>query len=120
MAAICVDRPRSRRDIRNVSLLLAAGAMYAGTTVYFALRIRNLSHDTAAVYTNVVSLFIDIQACYLNTVGGSTQQCSTTQDLSDLAGPSDLPPQYCAGTAALTINVSLLVLSCAIIRVVVP
>ncbi|KAM5545667.1 hypothetical protein V8D89_000705 [Ganoderma adspersum] len=96
--------PRSWRDVRNISLLLAVSAMYAGTTVYFALRIRNLSHDVAAVYTNVVSLFIDLQACYLTSVGGSTQQCSTTQDLSDLAGPSDLPPQYCAGTAALTIN----------------
>ena len=82
--------------------------MYAGTAVYFALRIRNLSHDMAAVYTNVVALFIDLQACYLNSVGGSTQQCSGTQDTSDLAGPSDLPPQYCAGTAALTINVGIL------------
>ncbi len=85
--------------------------MYAGTTVYFALRVRNLSHDMAAVYTNVVSLFLDVQACYISSIaqtGSSTNStCPGLQDVSDLAGPSHLPPQYCAGTAALTINVSL-------------
>ena len=91
--------------------------MYAGTTVYFALRVRNLSHDTAAVYSNVVSLFIDLQACYLTSAAGGaggtgSTQCPSLQDVSDLAGPSDLPPQYCAGTAALTINVSVRSPSC--------
>ncbi|KAI1782903.1 hypothetical protein LXA43DRAFT_386233 [Ganoderma leucocontextum] len=100
--------PRSWRDIRNISLLVATGAMYAGTTIYFALRIRNLSHDMAAVYSNVISLLIDLQACYVSSVApseaGLASTCPSTQDVSDLVGPSDLPPQYCAGTAALTIN----------------
>ncbi|PIL34714.1 hypothetical protein GSI_03495 [Ganoderma sinense ZZ0214-1] len=113
--------PRSRRDVRNVSLLLATGAMYAWTTVYFARRIRNLSHDAAATFTNAVALFSDLQSCYLTSaaagaVSNSTQtQCTTSQDPSDLAGSSDLPPQYCAGTAALTINVGRRVLVSAVL-----
>ncbi|PIL34709.1 hypothetical protein GSI_03490 [Ganoderma sinense ZZ0214-1] len=107
LAAGALLVPRSRRDVRNISLLLATGAMYAGTTVYFALRLRNLSHDAAATFTNAVALFSDLQSCYLASIGATVSnstQCTTSQDLSDLAGPSDLPPQYCAGTAALTIN----------------
>ena len=63
----------------------------------------------AAVYSNVASLFVDLQACYFTSVAGGgtgSTTCPSLQDVSDLAGPSDLPPQYCAGTAALTINVS--------------
>ena len=97
-------------------LLLTAGALYAGTAAYFALRVRNLSHDVAATFANIGALFTDIQACYLGSLAGAgaggtggATQCTTSQGLGDLVGPSDLPPQYCVGTAALTVNVSTLV-----------
>ena len=89
--------------------------MHARTTVYFALRLRTLAHEVAAEYTTPGVLLGDLQERYLaslaRTISSSNSiqsQCTTSQALSDLVErrPSDLLPQYCPGTAALTINVS--------------
>ena len=83
--------------------------MYAGTTAYFALRIQHISTDVAAVYSNGVLLYSDLRSCYAmsltTTPGVDTVTCDTMSDFGLFAPPSRIDTQFCAGTAALTINV---------------
>ncbi|TBU55042.1 hypothetical protein BD310DRAFT_1041390 [Dichomitus squalens] len=98
--------PRAWRDLRNTALLLATAAMYAGTTVYFALRIRHLVTDATAVYSNVLLLYSDLRACSSGAVapGADTPACDAMADFGLFAAPSRIDSQFCAGTAALTVN----------------